>query len=115
MTELTEEPDHVHVCPECAGVYSDGADLNQWLLRANLPGVDSSGGRVAPGEATGTCPVCSVDLTRLEGKGGHDAPYFEVCEDCSRVFVFGEGDPPTTLAGARNAMTDFFKTFTARR
>ncbi len=80
--------EHVWICSDC-GQWLDGTDLNAMLLRANLPGVASLGGKRAPDEATGTCSTCRVDLARLTHRDGAS---YELCEDCGWIFL--PLDPP---------------------
>ena len=83
-----EEP--LRVCSECGGVTAELADLTPILLHNNLPGIEALGGRVVPDGDVGECPTCQVDLTLFEG-GDRLAPqYYEVCEECGRIFIAGD-------------------------
>ena len=83
MAELVSPGDErIYACAEC-GEWLDGTQLNALLLHSNLPGVASLGGRLAPDDATGTCPTCRVSLVRLERS---PELFYEVCEDCGWIF-----------------------------
>ena len=114
MAEFASGDDRVHVCAEC-GEWVDGAQLNALLLHTNLPGVASLGGRVAPDQATGTCPTSAVSQVRVEqGTRGTDN-YYEMCEDCGSIFL--PFDPPaaTDFEGARARLVEGIKRFTAKK
>src|SRR5207249_11539117 len=102
MAELSEAGLQVHACPECAGAYLEGAQLNALLLHANLPGVDSLGGREAPDGPPGTCPACRVDLAVFERRG--TALFYEACEDCGFMFVPLEPPAAAVVEAARRRL-----------
>jgi len=114
LTDLANEEDHVFACPDCAGLWTDGAQLNALLLHQGLPGLDSLGGRSDPDATTGTCRTCGVSLMRVEQTGRRDAMTFETCEDCGFVSVIDEGEVPADLNAARAALVAFFRRFSAR-
>ncbi len=93
--------ERIHVCAEC-GQWLEGSQLNALLLHSNLPGLASLGVRLAPDEATGTCPTCKVSLVRLE-KGEQ---FYEACEECG--WTFFPFDPPEAAAydDARTRLVD---------
>jgi Zn-finger nucleic acid-binding protein len=114
MSELARDDEKVHVCADC-GQWVDGAHLNALLLHANLPGVDSLRGKIAPEEATGTCSTCGVSLVRVEhGQRGSEL-FHEVCEDCGSIYV--PLDPPAAedFAAACNRLVDFFRGLSAKK
>lgn len=114
MTELAHEEERVHVCAAC-GEWIDGAHLNALLLHANLPGVDSLRGRIAPEDATGTCGSCGVSLVRVEhGQRGSDE-FHEVCEDCGSIYVPLDPPPAATFEAACTRLVDFFRALSARK
>jgi Zn-finger nucleic acid-binding protein len=114
LTDLANEDDHVFACPDCAGLWVDGSQLNALLLHHSLPGLDSVGGRADPDATTGTCRECGVSLTRVEQTGRSDALMFETCEDCGFVSVIEEGPVAADLAAARTSLISFFKRFSVR-
>jgi predicted RNA-binding Zn-ribbon protein involved in translation (DUF1610 family) len=114
VTDLAQDDEHVFACPDCAGLWVDGSQLNAMLLHGSLPGLDSQGGRVDPDADVGTCRSCGVSLTRLEQTRGHDELAYEVCEDCGFVFVPGEDAVAADLAAARASLLAFFKQFVAK-
>ena len=114
MAELASGDDRLHVCADC-GEWIDAAQLNALLLHANLPGVASIGGRLAPEQATGTCPTCRVSLVRLEKgqRGGDD--FYEVCEDCGSVFSPLDPPPATEFEAGRARLVEAVKRLTAKK
>jgi predicted RNA-binding Zn-ribbon protein involved in translation (DUF1610 family) len=113
MTELESGDDRLYVCPECAGQWVEGAQLNALLLHANLPGVDSQGGRVMPDAETGTCGTCNVDLMRIEQARKGPLAY-EACADCGFIFVPFEPGSAADFEAAHLRLMGFFKKFAAR-
>ena len=113
MTELESGDDRLYVCPECAGEWIEGSQLNALLLHANLAGVDSLGGRAAPDAETGTCGTCHVDLVRIEQARKNPLGY-EACADCGFIFVPFEPASAADFEAARKRLMGFFKTFGAR-
>ncbi|GEM_PF-1505804 len=111
MAELVSPGDErIYACEEC-GQWVDGAQLNALLLHSNLPGIASVGGKLAPDDATGTCPTCRVSLVRLEQ--GNE--FYEVCEDCG--FIFFPFDPPaaTDFDAARQRLVDAVRAFIGQK
>ncbi|MBK7865128.1 MAG: zf-TFIIB domain-containing protein [Archangiaceae bacterium] len=112
LTDLENEDEHVYVCPDGHGTWSDGSQLNALLLRHTLPGLDSIGGRADPDAETGTCRQCGVSLTRLEQSGRREDLYFETCEDCGFVWVNPEDEAPAAdFKAAQGGLVAFFKRF----
>ena len=96
-------------CPECGGLWLDVADLNRILLRHNLPGLESLGGRVNAEESTGVCPEDQVDLVAVEG-GERHALRYETCEVCGGIFL----EPDTESGDAKEnveSVVDFYRRF----
>ena len=114
LTDLANDDAHVFACPDCAGSWTDGSQLNALLLHHGLPGLDSLGGRADPDAATATCRACGVDLMRIEQTGRGQALTFETCEDCGFVWVTGEGDVAADFDAAQATLVSFFKRFAAR-
>ena len=111
MAEVVSPNDErVFVCAEC-GQWLDGTLLNALLLHSNLPGVASLGGRLAPDDATGTCPTCRVGLARLE----RGDLFYEVCEECG--WIFFPFDPPeaATFDAARARLVDAVTGFLGKK
>jgi Zn-finger nucleic acid-binding protein len=114
LTDLAHDDEHVFSCQECGALWSDGSQLNAWLLHHSLPGLDSVGGKSDPDAQTGTCPSCKVGLTRVEQSGLRDALMFDTCEDCGFVLIIDDGAAPENLAAAQAALVSFFKRFSAK-
>ena len=43
-----------------------------------------------PDGEVGECPTCQVDLTLFEGGDRQSPQFYEVCEECGRVFIGGD-------------------------
>ena len=111
MAELVSPGDEkIYVCAEC-GQWLDGTQLNAVLLHSNLPGIASLGGRLAPDDATGTCPTCRVGLARLE-KGDE---FYEACEECG--WIFFPFDPPEAkdFDAARGRLIEAVRRFIGKK
>lgn len=115
LNELLNGEEKLQVCPDCAGLWIDGSELNGMLLHENLPGIDSLGGRAIPDEPTGTCPTCVIDLAFVEARGQQEPMHYEACPECGSVYLPAEADPPTTYADAKQMLLAFFRKFIARR
>lgn len=96
-------------CPECAGVWVELDALNRLLLRANMPGLESLGGRANPDDSLGLCPECKVDLLAVEGGKQRDVCY-DTCEVCGGIFVDTDTETEEPRESAK-AIVSFFKEF----
>jgi Zn-finger nucleic acid-binding protein len=96
-------------CPECGGLWLDLAELNRILLRHNLPGLESLGGRVNAEETTGVCPEDQVDLVAVEG-GERHALQYETCEVCGGIFLQPDTESED-LQGNVDSLVDFYRRF----
>lgn len=103
----TAEP--LRVCAECGGMTVELVELNPILLRHGLPGMESLRGRVVPDGDVGECPECRVDMTLFESGDRQDPDFYEVCEECGRVFIAG-GSLEADLAPEKQVV-DFFRRF----
>jgi hypothetical protein len=115
LTDLASDEEHIFACPDCAGLWTDGSQLNALLLHHSLPGLDSLGGRADPEATTGTCRGCGVSLMRVEQAGGRDAMIFETCEDCGFVSVVDDAPVATDLAAAKATLVSFFRRFSRQK
>lgn len=113
LTDLTNEDEHVFSCPECAVLWTDGAQLNALLLHHSLPGLDSLGGKADPDAETGTCRACGVSLMRIEQTRRGQTLMFETCQDCGFVSVTDEQTVAADFGVAQAALVSFFKRFVA--
>jgi hypothetical protein len=115
LNDFVNDDEHVFACPECAGLWTDGAQLNALLLRHTLPGLDSIGGRRNPDAETGTCRACGVSLSRVERGDRRDTLMFETCEDCGFVSVGEAGDAAAAdFQAAQASLVAFFRRFSAQ-
>jgi Zn-finger nucleic acid-binding protein len=112
MAELNDGELTIHACPGCSGAFLEGAQLNALLLHANLPGVDSLGGRASP-EAECTCPSCNIELVRVEKRA--TSMFYEACEGCGFMFVPLDEPAPEALDAARARTVQYFREFTASK
>jgi len=106
-----EEP--LRVCAECGGLTAELTDLNPILLHNNLPGIEALGGRVVPDGDVGECPTCQVDLTLFEGGDRQDPVFYEVCEECGRVFIAGESLKADLAPEPK--VVEFFRRFAVKK
>lgn len=113
-TDLADGDEHVFACPDCAGLWVDGSQLNALLLHESLPGLSSQGGRVDPDATTGTCRTCGVNMVRIEQAGRRDALSYETCEDCGFVSVPPDEEVAANLSAARARLVSFFRRFSAK-
>ena len=111
LVQLEGDDSILSRCPECAGLWLDIAELNRILLRHNMPGLESLGGRPNIDESSGQCPECQVDLVAVEG-GERHSMHYETCEVCGGIFL----DSDTEGADSKEALAsivDFFRRFGA--
>jgi len=119
LTELPGDDGTMHRCGECAGLWVDVADLNRFLLHANLPALSGIGGQVNPDEIAGQCPACNVDMLVVEG-GEKRSLAYDTCESCGGIWLDGP-DEDVEIAktpdwkGARAEFVDFYRRFTRKR
>ena len=109
LVQLEGEGTAMSRCPECAGLWIDLAELNRLLLRHNLPGLDSLGGRANVDESSGLCPECQVDLMTVEG-GERRSMVYETCEVCGGIFLDSDTESeevPELIA----SIVDFYRRF----
>jgi Zn-finger nucleic acid-binding protein len=111
--EGAEQQEPLRVCAACGGMTVELADLSPILLHNDLPGMEALGGRVVPDGEVGECPSCHVDLTLFEGGERSDPQFYEVCEECGRVFIAGASLDPTLAPEPR--VVSFFRRFAAKR
>jgi Zn-finger nucleic acid-binding protein len=114
MTELVSDDSVIQRCSDCGGVWADVADVNRFLLHANLQALSSLGGRINPDEIAGQCPACHVDLVAVEG-GERRAMSYDTCESCGGIWVEGpeEGEIPETLdwKAVQDDLVKFYRRF----
>ncbi len=113
LVQLEGDDSNLSRCPECAGLWLDIAELNRILLRHNMPGLESLGGRPNIDESSGQCPECQVDLVAVEG-GERRSMRYETCEVCGGIFIDSDTERPD-IAEAVNAIVDFYRRFGASR
>jgi predicted RNA-binding Zn-ribbon protein involved in translation (DUF1610 family) len=114
LTDLAAEDEHVFACPDCAGLWVDGSQLNALLLHNTLPGLDSMGGRADPDADTGTCHTCGVSLVHIDAPARRDSLSYECCEDCGFVAVPDGDSVPADIAAASASLVSFFRRFSAK-
>jgi Zn-finger nucleic acid-binding protein len=112
LVQLEGEDTALARCPECTGLWLDIAELNRILLRHNMPGLESLGGRANPDEPTGQCPECQVDLVAIEG-GERRSMRYETCEVCGGIFLDTETEREDQEAAIASIL-DFFRRFAPR-
>jgi Zn-finger nucleic acid-binding protein len=106
LVQLEGEDVTLARCPDCAGLWLDVAELNRLLLRHNMPGLESLGGRANPDLSSGPCPDCEVDLFTVEG-GERRLMHYESCEICGGIFM----DSDTESDSAKEAMASIVEFF----
>jgi Zn-finger nucleic acid-binding protein len=102
-------------CGECGGLWVDVADLNRELLHANLPGLESLGGKVDANALTGQCPECQVDLVRVDGGSRQHALHYDTCESCGGMFLESEFRDAKDQQTAKEEIVEFFREFSAKK
>ncbi len=112
FVQLEGEDGTLSRCPECAGLWIDVAELNRLLLRHNMPGLESLGGRVNVEDSSGHCPECQVDLVAVEGGERHSMRY-ETCEVCGGIFIESETERED-IKEALDSIVDFYRHFAAK-
>jgi len=109
---LTEDEVAFGHCETCHNIWIDSGELTRALLRANLPGLDSLGGRANLGESSGTCPEDLTDLVVIEAPRDPDTNY-AMCDVCGGIWLFHDDerfdtpDPKAIMAG----ILDHFRYF----
>jgi Zn-finger nucleic acid-binding protein len=111
LVQLGSEDSNLSRCPECAGLWLDVAELNRILLRHNMPGLESLGGRANVDESSGQCPECQVDLVAVEG-GERRSMRYETCEVCGGIFLDSETESES-VSDAVDAIVGLFRRFGA--
>lgn len=119
MAEIPGDDSTVHRCGDCGGLWVDVADLNRFLLHANLPALSGIGGQVNPDEMAGQCPACNVDLVAVEG-GERRVLHYDTCESCGGIWLDGpdeEDDLPESMdwSAAQASIVDFYKRFAKKK
>lgn len=110
MVLLEGEDGSMSRCPDCGGLWVDIADLNRILLRHNLPGLESLGGRVnQEEESAGICPEDQAPLIVVEGGERHALSY-ETCEVCGGIFLLPDTDADDAKANVE-AVVAFYRRF----
>ena len=110
LVQLEGEDCNLSRCPDCAGLWLDIAELNRLLLRHNMPGLESLGGRAnLDGESSGQCPECQVDLLGVEG-GDRFSLQYETCEVCGGIFLESETES-ADIKAAIASIVDFYRRF----
>ena len=102
-------------CGECGGLWVDVADLNRELLHANLPGLESLGGKVDANALTGQCPECQVDLVRVDGGARQHPLHYDTCESCGGMFLESEFRDAMDQQAAKQEIVAFFREFSAKK
>jgi Zn-finger nucleic acid-binding protein len=102
-------------CGECGGLWVDVADLNRELLHANLPGLESLGGKVDANALTGQCPECQVDLVRVDGGARQHPLHYDTCESCGGMFLESEFKDAADQQTAKEEIVAFFREFSAKK
>ena len=102
-------------CGECGGLWVDVADLNRELLHANLPGLESLGGKVDANALTGQCPECQVDLVRVDGGARQHPLHYDTCESCGGMFLESEFKDASDQQAAKEEIVAFFREFSAKK
>ncbi|HET9449539.1 MAG TPA: zf-TFIIB domain-containing protein [Aggregicoccus sp.] len=102
-------------CGECGGLWVDVADLNRELLHANLPGLESLGGKVDANALTGQCPECQVDLVRVDGGARQHPLHYDTCESCGGMFLESEFRDASDQQTAKEEIVQFFREFSAKK
>jgi Zn-finger nucleic acid-binding protein len=114
MAEISGNDSVIQRCSDCAGVWVDVADVNRFLLHANLPALSAIGGFLNAEEMAGQCPACHVDLVAVEG-GERRSLHYDTCESCGGIWVDGpeEGDVPETIdyQAAEKEIVAFYRRF----
>jgi len=109
MNQLEGEDSMMMRCPDCAGLWLDIAEVNRLLLRHNMPGLESLGGRANVDESSGQCPECQVDLVAVEG-GERRSMHYETCEVCGGIFLETETESED-IKESIAALVAFFRRF----
>lgn len=105
----TESGSVLGQCPDCHSLWLDSGDLTRILLRHNLPGLESLGGRPNLGEAAGMCPEDLTDLVVVESPGNHGRAY-AMCEVCGGVWI-GEEFESESTEDLLEKVIAFFRSF----
>jgi Zn-finger nucleic acid-binding protein len=117
MAEITADDSVIQRCSDCGGLWADVADVNRFLLHANLPALTAIGGYLNAEEITGMCPACHVDLVVVEG-GEKRSLHYDTCESCGGIWVDGpeEGDLPETVdwKTAEKEIVSFYRAFSKK-
>jgi Zn-finger nucleic acid-binding protein len=119
MAEIPGDDSTLHRCGDCGGLWVDVADLNRFLLHANLPALSGIAGHVNPDEIAGQCPACNVDLVVVEG-GEKRALHYDTCESCGGIWLEGPDDDvevPESVdwKAARAEIVGFYKRFAKKK
>ena len=114
MVDLEGDDQTLRKCGECGGLWVDIADLNRMLLHANLPTLESLGGKVNALELTGQCPECHVDMVQVEGGDKHHVLDYDTCESCGGVFLESEFKDISDHKAAEKEIVSFFSNFSSR-
>jgi len=117
MAEVPGDDSTMHRCGDCGGLWVDVADLNRFLLHANLPALSGIGGQVNPDEIAGQCPACNVDLVVVEG-GEKRALHYDTCESCGGIWLEGpDDDVPESMdwKTAQASIVAFYKRFAKKK
>jgi Zn-finger nucleic acid-binding protein len=115
MADLEGEEMTLRKCGDCGGLWVDVADLNRQLLHANLPGLESLGGKVDANALTGQCPECQVDLVRVDGGSRQHALHYDTCESCGGMFLESEFRDASDQKTAKEEIIHFFREFSVKR
>ena len=111
MIDLAGDDQTLRKCGECGGLWVDVSDLNQMLLHANLPGLESLGGRLNAEAECGQCHDCQVDLVQIEGGSKHSTIVYNTCESCGGVFLESEFSDVADHAAATKGIIAFFEKY----
>ncbi len=101
------------LCDTCGGVWVDGAELTRLLLRRNLPGLESMGGKANLDELADRCPKDQVDLIVIEGGDKADPHAYALCEACGGLWLDLQVAEDADAAEVEDDVIDFFHDFNA--
>ncbi len=112
LVELKDRDDSIlRRCPGCGGLWIDVADLDRLLLRHNLPGLKSLGGRVDQDALSGNCPDCQVDMVKVIGGDKSSPRSYTTCESCGGIFFEDNFGELADFGAAEKAIIVFFSDF----
>lgn len=99
------------ICDSCGGVWLDTTELTRLLLRNNLPGLDSMGGKANMDELAERCPKDQVDLLVIEGGEKSNLLSYALCEACGGIWLDLQAPEDADADSIEALIVDFFKDF----